>query len=259
MTERCKESQARAVNLEYYLRQCPGRTDYWRKMAAPRFRMATFLKLLAELGPESLVDLGCGSGELLDEIRKKNPAMHLCGIDLSPMLIDANSMRGPSTSWHSIDLDCEQEFPPELLHRFDAVMASEIIEHLDHPLIFLQNARALARPGGRLFLSTQSGRMWETERRVGHRRHYSAVEMQALLIEAGWKPLRVWNSGFPFHDLSKRFANADPDATMKRFSEEAYGPLENFTCFLLRLAFRLNSSKSGAQLFAVAEFSQGDM
>ncbi len=246
-------SYAKDVNLEYYLRKSPGRADYWRKMAAPRFRMRTFLRLLAESRPASLVDMGCGSGELLGEIRRNFPQMRLCGLDLSSSLIEGNRRSYPSIEWHALDLDCTQDFQSELVHVFDAVIASEIIEHLDNPLAFLKNARELARPGnGMLFLSTQSGAIHETERRVGHKRHYSAAEMRVSLVDAGWNPVRIWNAGFPFHDLSKWFANINPDSTMKKYSEQAYGVGQNLVCAMLRLAFRFNSGKRGAQLFAVA-------
>ena len=241
-----------AINLDYYSVPTPGRSDYWRKMAAPRFRIRTFIDLLRQENAASLVDLGCGSGELLLEIRAHFPAMRLCGVDLSSVQIESNRSRYPSLCWITRDLEESPRPPEELAGRFDAVVASEIIEHLADPGRFLKNAAALARAGsGKLFLSTQSGRVWETERRVGHRRHFSQEEVQRLMSESGWEPIRVWNAGFPFHDLSKRIANLNPDQTMRRFGENAYGALENLACRGLRLAFMFNSRSRGAQLFAV--------
>jgi hypothetical protein len=102
-------------------------------------------------------------------------------------------------------------------------------------------------------LSTQSGPVRETERRVGHHRHFKSAEMRELLSENGFTALRVWNSGFPFHDLSKWYANRDPDAMMREFAGQRYGIKQDLLCLLLRAAFRLNSQSRGAQLFAVAE------
>ena len=73
-----------------------------------------------------------------------------------------------------------------------------------------------------------------------------------LLEETGWEAAQVWNCGFPFHDLSKWYANLNPNASMKRFGLRAYGPLENAVALMLRLLFKLNSDSRGAQLFAVA-------
>ena len=241
-----------AINLNYYRATNPGRTDYWRKMAAPRFRVRTFIELLRRENAASLVDLGCGGGELLLEIGAHFPAIRLCGIDLSRAQIESNCRRHPSIDWIARDLEDPSPLPEKLRGRFDVIVASEIIEHLPDPERFLKGAAAMARSGaGKLFLSTQSGRVWETERRVGHRRHFRGEDVRRLLSESGWEPIRIWNTGFPFHDLSKRIANLNPDQTMRRFGENAYGPLENLACRGLRLAFMFNSRSRGAQLFAV--------
>jgi SAM-dependent methyltransferase len=231
-------SSGNTVNASYYGQTSTGRDGYWRKMAAPRFRVATLLEVLAHEKARSLVDLGCGGGNLLAEIRKGRPEMDLAGVDLSIAQIEANRASHPGIGWYAADLD--------------VVVASEIVEHVSDPVAFLSNALRLAAPGGRLMLSTQSGPVRETERRVGHVRHFTVAEMNGVLGDAGWRPMRVWNAGFPFHDLSKWYANVDPDASMKRFGESAYGWKEDFVCWCLRAAFQLNSSTRGAQLFAVA-------
>jgi SAM-dependent methyltransferase len=223
-------------------------------MAAPRARVREILALLAELSPRRVVDLGSGGGQLLAEVSSHCPGIALAGIDISSAQVAENVRRLPAIDWHVANLDVPDSTPRALAHTFDVVIASEIVEHLDHPESLLQNAHQLARPGaGHLILSTQSGVVRETERRVGHRRHWTRQEMTTLLLRTGWKPLRVWNSGFPFHDLSKWYANRDPGASMERFAERPYGFWEDTICCALRGAFRFNSRRSGAQLFAVAQ------
>lgn len=243
----------RSVNLEYYLKPSPGRADYWRKMAAPRFRVATILKLLLEMGPGYVLDMGCGGGEMLLEVKGALPEASLCGVDIAPHQIEANCKTKPGIDWRVADLEQEQHFPSDLAGRFDAILAVEIVEHMTRPEVFLKNAKRLAKPGfGRLLLSTQSGPVLETERRVGHRRHFSAGDMKELLVESGWEPLAVWNTGFPFHDLSKWIANVDPDKTMRQFGDLPYTHFQNAVCVALRFLFKFNSDTRGAQLFAVA-------
>jgi SAM-dependent methyltransferase len=241
------------INRAFYARAAPGVDDYWRKMAAPRFRVATLLRLVGEVPPRRLCDLGCGGGQLLEEVRARFAEAELCGVDLSPAQIERNRRRHPEVRWLAMDLDEEAPLPPDLLGACDTVVAMELIEHVARPDRLLGTALRLASPAGRLILSTQSGPLRETERRVGHRRHFTAGEMRGLLSAAGWRPLRVWNSGFPFHDLSKWWANRDPDAALARFGDRPYGLREDLICLGLRLLFRLNSRRHGAQLFAVAE------
>lgn len=241
------------VNREYYGALSAGREDYWKKMAAPRFRVQTFLRLLEREPPANLVDLGCGNGALLGEIGRRLPGIFLAGIDLSATQIEANERRVPSVFWRAFDLAGTDPPAADLAGRFEAVVASELIEHLESPEAFLRTAASLAAPGrGRLLLSTQSGPVRETERRVGHRRHFEAGEMRRLLSETGWEPELVWNAGFPFHDLSKWLANRRPQAALEAFGGGRYGLPQDLVCYALRVAFCFNSSRRGAQLFAVA-------
>ncbi len=244
---------AAALNREFYESEQPGVTDYWTYMAAPRARMATVLREVRRAAPTVVVDLGCGGGQVLAEIAAALPRVRLHGIDISAPRIEANRRLHRGIDWHVADLDGERAPPAGLEGAADVVIATEIVEHLDAPESFLRGALALARrPGGRLIVTTQSGRVQETERRVGHRRHYSPADMEHLLARAGWTPERVWNSGWPFHDLSKWYANRDVDRSMATFAARAYGPRERAICWALRCLFRLNSDRRGAQLYGVA-------
>ena len=243
---------AATVNRDYYERTTAGREDYWKKMAAPRHRVEVMRQVVAELNPTAVVDLGCGNGVLMSELRDVAPNAKWSGLDLSRPQVAENVK---NLTWATFrDGNLEQPFPADFdwLGQFDLAMATEVIEHLDSPGAFLENAGRLLKPGGHLVLSTQSGPIRQTEQRVGHRRHFSQREMSELLRQNHFEPVRVWNTGFPFHDLSKWYANLDPDGAMSEFGEGAYGLKQNAICAALRFAFKLNSKASGAQLFAIA-------
>jgi 2-polyprenyl-3-methyl-5-hydroxy-6-metoxy-1,4-benzoquinol methylase len=240
-------------NLEFYDQAAAGTNDYWNLMAAPRWRVKTLRDLLRRDAPARIVDLGCGNGALLEAVGSVIPGAALHGIDLAPAQIEMNRRLKPVIHWMVADLtDPSTLFPPDYAGRFEAVLATEIIEHLDRPDVFLKLALQLATPGARLYLTTQSGPVHETEKRVGHIRHFSAAEITTQLVAAGWQPEKVWNVGYPFHDWSKKIANRTPDRVLARFGSGRYGWKERLTCALLRAAFRFNSRRSGYQLFAVA-------
>ena len=233
------------VNREYYEALTPGREDYWRLMAAPRRRVAVILRLIGENLPTSVIELGCGDGRLLREVHARWPSLRLTGIDLSRAQIEANAANDPSIEWLAADL----QQPVADRGESDVVIASEIIEHLDDAEAMLLNARRLGR---RLIVTTQSGPIRKTEESVGHRRHFDAASMRAILERTGWRPLRIWNEGFPFHDLSKWAANMNPGGAIRCFGGDRYGAFERFISLALRVAFVFNSRSRGAQLFAVA-------
>lgn len=241
------------TNLGFYDQAADGTNDYWKRMAAPRWRVKTLRRLLAKDAPRQVVDLGCGNGALLEAVGDVVPGAVRVGLDLAPEQIDRNRKEKPAIEWHVADLGtAHAALPAGCEGRFDAVLATEILEHVDRPEVFLALAHTLAAPGARLYLTTQSGPVHETEKRVGHVRHFTADGLARLLQAAGWLPERVWNGGFPFHDLSKKVANLNPDGMMQRFAGQRYGWKERLTCALLRGAFLFNSQSTGYQLFALA-------
>lgn len=245
------------INRVYYDADHPGRRDYWRWMAAPRARARQVLAALGESAPATVVDLGCGDGTLLRDIGRRFPVAARAGVDLAAARIAENRRNDSTIDWLAFDLDGEVPVPAPWRGKFDAVVACEVIEHIESPRRLLEHARSLASPAARLIVTTQSGPVRATERRVGHRRHFTAEDMRDLLASSGWRPERVWNAGFPFHDWSKRLANLFPAAALGFFGQGTYSLPQKAVCAVLRGLFGFNSNQRGAQLYAVAVNASG--
>lgn len=239
-------------NRAYYDAEHPGRRDYWRWMAAPRARLEMLLAEMAKASWREGIDLGCGDGTLLEALGRRFPGARLAGADLSSVQIEANRRARPDIDWRVLDLDGDGAVPEIWRGRFDVVVASEVVEHLESPDRLFRHAWALAAPGGRLLVTTQSGKTHATEIRVGHRRHFEAEDLRRRLEFAGWSSPRVWNAGYPFHDWSKRLANLRPAVAWRVFGDRAYSWPQKSVCAVLRFLFSFNSSRRGAQLYGVA-------
>lgn len=128
--------------------------------------------------------------------------------------------------------DLNTEFAPQLTGRFDAVMALEIVEHLENPRHLLRQLRAILPPGGQLILSTPNianpvsqalflrrGQFqWfrdEDYREQGHITPLSPWQIEKVLAECGFalreeravsNPYRrAHKLGFGVHMLSRLF------------------------------------------------------
>lgn len=102
-----------------------------------------------------LLDIGCGGGILAESLARLGA--QVLAIDASDD--NVNAARAHATRDPSLDTRLEyQAITAEYLadqHRqFDAVVASEILEHVNRPTDFLATCVSLIKPGGSLFITT---------------------------------------------------------------------------------------------------------
>ena len=93
-----------------------------------------------------VLDLAAGSGAMC--LRLKDLGMNPTGCDL----VVENFRLRDSIPFVAANLN--QSFPAEFLDRFDGILASEIIEHLENPRHFLRQCFSVLKPGGHLILTT---------------------------------------------------------------------------------------------------------
>jgi SAM-dependent methyltransferase len=196
-----------------------------------------------------VVDLGCGSGALLSRIGLAFPGARLVGIDMEPRALALARRRLPSAELVQGDLDADSG--AVLVRGADAVVCSEVLEHLATPERALCLAREILRPGGRVVVTVPAGAMNDFDRAIGHRKHYRPDELTALMTGAGFGDIRASAWGFPFHTLF-RIALAVAPGTTERFSDEKIGVFHLALFHLLNALFYLNmrSARFGRQLIA---------
>lgn len=98
-----------------------------------------------------VLEIGCGSGHILAQIRRKNPELRLTACDIDPDCLAAARQRVPDLDIFTIDpegtaLDAVEQ-------RFDAVLMCHSLEHMPNPILGIQRAMRLLRPGGHLVLA----------------------------------------------------------------------------------------------------------
>jgi 2-polyprenyl-3-methyl-5-hydroxy-6-metoxy-1,4-benzoquinol methylase len=112
------------------------------------------LKILKRIGARRVLDVGCGNGELCGQLAR-------AGYDVVGVEFDSDGVRiarqaYPQVSFHNYGV---HDDPQALLQRegdrlFDAVVSTEVIEHLYAPHLLPTYARSVLVENGHLILST---------------------------------------------------------------------------------------------------------
>jgi SAM-dependent methyltransferase len=142
-----------------------------------------------------LLDVGCGYGYLLDEAR---PWFRLrVGTDFSPRAA-ARAARFADDVYVG---GCDA-LPPD--QRFDAVIATQVIEHVYHPEAFVRDLKARLRPGGWMLIATPDmasfwrrcmRRRWPSFKLPEHVTYFDRRSLARVMERAGLDRLQV--IGYP--------------------------------------------------------------
>lgn len=92
-----------------------------------------------------LVDIGCGTGNLLNRISQASPKLILSGIDLVNYT-DIKNINFIKQDFNE-DFDVEDSL-------FDIVVCTEVIEHLENPRHLLRQISKISKKGGLIVLTT---------------------------------------------------------------------------------------------------------
>jgi SAM-dependent methyltransferase len=121
----------------------------------PKEKWKALAALIAEagLGTASLMDVGCGVGDLLHLIRSRFPGYRLTGIDTSDALLaQARSVPGLAGLTLRKDDALTFVYRDYQAEPFDLITCSGVLPIFDEPEPLLGNLLANARAGGRIYV-----------------------------------------------------------------------------------------------------------
>ena len=144
--------------------------------------------------PGRMLDVGCGSGDLLEHFATRG--WEIYGIDPSASAVAAAAKRGATVHQGTLR---DQPWQPG---SFALITFQHALEHIDEPVEALKRARALLQPGGLLVIDVPNWACWQRRRLFGSRwhplelpRHLQHFSPQALKRLAGLLGLRVASVG----------------------------------------------------------------
>ena len=156
--------------------------DHWWYRA----RREILTDLLAGRVPAggTALDIGCGTGEVLDLLAAAG-ARTVAGTDLSDDALAAARTRvGSGTVLASL-----AEQLPFADACADVLTSLEVVEHLDDDRLALREYARVVRPGGTLVLTVPAYQgLWsDHDERAGHRRRYRRGEIVDVVAAAGFR------------------------------------------------------------------------
>jgi 2-polyprenyl-3-methyl-5-hydroxy-6-metoxy-1,4-benzoquinol methylase len=207
-----------------------------------------------------VLDVGCGSGALLENLRALGWGVQ--GMDFDPAAVQVARSRGFEVGLGSIE---SQRYPDR---RFDAVTMSHVVEHVEDPRALFAEARRILRPGGVLVVATPNseslgharfGSAWRGLEPPRHLQIFSACTLERVVWEAGMHPLSVrtsvhWATGiFLESEAIRTAARGGPRTGFDRAKRMRAG-IESLRESLLLLGDPL----AGEELIVIAERPEED-
>lgn len=125
------------------------------KISLSQARINAVLEAVAQRQPKSVIDLGCGEGQLLRHLVNNRSLDHIGASDVSHYALDSARNRIKLRSMSNDQADRLQIFQSSLLyddpriHGYDVAVLMEVIEHVDLPKLSAleHSVFAKARPG----------------------------------------------------------------------------------------------------------------
>lgn len=174
-------------------------------------------QMLAELEREpfaDVLDVGCGTGTVIELLHEKYPDAHYVGLDLTPDMIAVAQAKSLNGCGFVVGDAEDLPFPA---NSFDAVLSSNSFHHYPNPEKFFAGVARVLRPGGRLILRDYTANdftVWLMNKYVraaacppGRPRRRAHIE--AIPVPCHGRRSRPFRAG---HGGSKRLARAPGSA-----------------------------------------------
>jgi 2-polyprenyl-3-methyl-5-hydroxy-6-metoxy-1,4-benzoquinol methylase len=157
-----------------------------------------------------LLDFGAGTGELLKVLHYFD-GLYVHGADILARPKDLPQQ----VSWHQQDLNCELT---EFKEYFDAIVCSEVIEHLENPRATFRNIVGLLKPGGKLILTMPNQENIRSFLTLVFRGHFASflgpeypahitallrMDLARISREAGFSEPRFWFTDYGWMPITK--------------------------------------------------------
>jgi O-antigen biosynthesis protein len=189
-------------------------------MTEDRFQNSYFYHNVNDLvlkwyeGEQRVLDIGCGTGMLAMEIKKKNHKSVITGLDISEK---AKPYAEKNLDvFYQVDLDKEDDFP-NITENFDLIILGDVLEHVKRPDILLKKLNHYLNSDGKIIISIPNVAHWSIRLDLlmgkfnyqhtgildnSHIRFFTYQSICELIVDSGYKILKFNSNKYPIPRIS---------------------------------------------------------
>ncbi len=169
---------------DFYEEYARYQSDHWWFLGRKKIILSLLSRFFGEeIGSRSILDIGCGTGVMLNSLQQYGKAI---GLDMSDkaLLFSKEITSAPLLQAGFTSLPFKKE-------SFDLICAFDVLEHLDHDSDCVREVYRLCRPGGFMLVTVPAFQcLWGVQDVVSHhKRRYSHKEIISLLKGNGFHPI----------------------------------------------------------------------
>lgn len=217
-----------------------------------RHRKRFILNELKKSGIDSntfIFAYGCGEGSILSEIKRVFDLRdsQFGGYDISIKAVEIAKQKLGSLHLYS---GIFSKLPREC----NFIICSEVIEHTKDYSHILNLISSNLTPGGKVILTTQTGKVHASDRYTGHTQHFEITHLIAILTHLGFEIEKAQLWGFPFFTLQKYLTNIGFEKIKQNYLEGNLTLRKKIVFEIANLLFYLHDFiKFGPQIYIVAK------
>lgn len=143
-----------------------------------------------------IVDIGCGTGKILQKLDNKYLNCSLTGLDISSDMISVAQNR-TFTGRNNITLVNNDFMKYDFKDYYDVIVFSYVLHHMDDPIEALKKARDMLTDRGKILFSVPGkaylSEVFNDDKAIGR---FSVEEMDDIVMSAGLYPLKTSRNRF---------------------------------------------------------------
>ncbi|MCL4415425.1 MAG: methyltransferase domain-containing protein [Actinobacteria bacterium] len=178
--------------------------DYWKILQNERlgdfhYKWPAIKNLIPTTSNLKILDFGCGTGDILQQVIKINPKAEYFGVDVSSLALKKAHKRFSKVKFYHAE---DGDKLPLKSSSIDFILALDVLEHVYNTERTIKELYRILKPGGQILVSTPYHGFIKNlilitlffeeyfDPRGAHIRHYSKKSLTTQLKDVGFSILK---------------------------------------------------------------------